>query len=152
MPGISEKTIHPTANHLLLYKEGAFWAAYEQSAFYIAQHKGYKPTKKYIKIIGKWVVSLGFPNAETLIAELTQAKRIDTCNKQGNVIEIVLNESIDRTDFERWKSEVEDKSEKQPTLQAPDIESRIRAFPLAHKTPMEAFMFLKELQEKITVF
>ena len=151
MPGISEKIVHPTANHLLLYKEGAFWAAYEQSAFYIAQHKGYKPTKKYIKIIGEWVVSLGFPNAETLIAELTQAKRIDTCNKQGNVIEIVLNESIDKSDFERWKSAIENKAEKKPTPQA-DIETRVKAFPLAHKTPMEAFMFLKELQEKTIVF
>jgi len=46
MPGISEKIIHPTVNHLLLYQEDAIWRAYEQNAFYIALHKGYKSTKK----------------------------------------------------------------------------------------------------------
>lgn len=151
MPYISEKIIHPTENHLLLYKEGAFWVAYEQSAFYIAQCKGYKPVKKYIKAVGEYVVSIGFPKADALIEELTKAELIEVCNKQPNIIGIVLNESIDLTDFDSWKSAMEERTQKK-LIPKSYIETLVKAFPLAHKTPMEAFMFLKGLQEKITVF
>jgi hypothetical protein len=41
--------------------------AYEQSAYYIKQHKGYKPTKKYFKNINQTIVSVGFPNTDALL-------------------------------------------------------------------------------------
>ena len=62
MPTIANKILHPSSKHILLYKEGVFWVAYEQSAYYIAQYKGYKPTKKYFKNINQTIVSVGFPN------------------------------------------------------------------------------------------
>jgi hypothetical protein len=49
VPTIATKIKHPSTNHLLVFKEGVFWVAYEQSAYYIAQLKKYKPTKKYLK-------------------------------------------------------------------------------------------------------
>jgi hypothetical protein len=58
---ISEKIIHSDAFHVNIYKEGVFWIAYEQSAYYFYVQKGYKPTKKFIKCIGQEVVSIGFP-------------------------------------------------------------------------------------------
>ena len=38
-----------------------FWVAYEQSAYYIWQIKGYKPAKKWVKSIAIEVVQMGFP-------------------------------------------------------------------------------------------
>jgi len=66
VPTIATKIKHPSTNHLLLFKEGVFWVAYEQSAYFIAQLKKYKPTKKYFKNINKTVVTIGFPNANDL--------------------------------------------------------------------------------------
>jgi len=147
MPVISEKIAHPSAYHLRLYKEGAFWVAYEQSAFFIAQLKGYKPNKKHIKVVGNFVVSVGFPKADALIDELEKANLMNVCNRESNFVEIVLNQSIDAAHFENWKTTLEEKSQKKEPNPVADIKAMVKAFPLAHKTPMEAFMFLKQLQE-----
>ncbi len=40
VPTIATKIKHPSTKHLLLFKEGLFWVAYEQSAYFIAQHRG----------------------------------------------------------------------------------------------------------------
>jgi hypothetical protein len=50
---IFEKIHHTSLGEVRIYKEGAFWVAYEQSAYYFAMLKGYKPTKKFVKCIGK---------------------------------------------------------------------------------------------------
>lgn len=46
---------------LLLLKEGMFWKAYEQSAYYLHRMFGFKPTLKYVKKVAQTVVSVGFP-------------------------------------------------------------------------------------------
>jgi len=52
---ISEKREHADAYEVKLYREGVFWVAYEQNAYYCGQQKGYKPTKKWIKqSMQKW--------------------------------------------------------------------------------------------------
>lgn len=48
---------------IILHKEGLFWIAYERSAYRVFHDiKRFKPNKKYIKIVGAEVVSLGFPD------------------------------------------------------------------------------------------
>jgi hypothetical protein len=101
---ISEKIVHPDAFHVPIYKEGVFWIAYEQSAYYFWLKKGYKPTKKLIKTVGKEIVSIGFPQ--------------NTLDKQGitshcfperdesNVKTFLLEEAIDREAFEEWKTKL----------------------------------------------
>jgi hypothetical protein len=49
MASINEKIVHSSLCSVNLYKEGIFWTAYEQSAYYVWQLKGYKPTKKRYK-------------------------------------------------------------------------------------------------------
>jgi hypothetical protein len=70
MSTIATKIKHPSTTHLLLFKEGVFWVVYEQSAYFKAELKKYKPTKKYFKNINKTVVFIGFPNANDLINNL----------------------------------------------------------------------------------
>lgn len=147
MPAISEKIVHASSSHLVLYKEGVFWVAYEQSAYYLSQLMGYKPTKKYVKVVDRQVVSVGFPKVEALIDELEKAGMIKACRKESNLVEIVLSQSIDNSRFEIWKTLTEGKPQKKEPTAVADIEARVKAFPLAYKTPMEAFLFLKELQD-----
>jgi hypothetical protein len=46
MTCISDKIRHSCAQEVNWYKEGLFWVAYEQSAYFVWRLKGYKPTKK----------------------------------------------------------------------------------------------------------
>ena len=146
MPTIANKILHPSPKHILLYKEGVFWVAYEQSAYYIAQYKGYKPTKKYFKNINQTIVSVGFPNIDALINEIEQNNSIQYIKKTDTTIEILLQKSVTITDVELWKENILQKNQEKLTSKA-SIEQLVKAFPLANKTPMEAFLFIKELQE-----
>ena len=146
MPTIANKILHPSSKHILLYKEGVFWVAYEQSAYYIAQYKGYKPTKKYFKNINQTIVSVGFPNIDALLNEIEQNNSIQSIKKTDTTIEILLQKSVNITDVELWKENILQKNQEKPTSKA-SIEQLVKAFPLANKTPMEAFLFIKELQE-----
>ena len=148
MPTIGTKIQHPSLNHLLLYKEGVFWVAYEQSAYYIAQYKGYKPTKKYFKNINQSIVSVGFPNIEALLNEIEQSNSIQSVKKTDITIEILLQKSINTIDVEIWKENILQK-EKQKSTSKASIEELIKSFPLANKTPMEAFLFIEELQKAL---
>ena len=146
MPSISDKIQHLSLQHLCIYKEGAFCVAYEQSAYFVTQYKGYKPTKKYYKNIKQSVVSVGFPNVERLIDELTKNDCIGEVDKAGTSVKMILKENINYTDFELWKNGL---SENKALKSKASIEEQVKAFPLAHKTPMEAFLFLKEIQELV---
>lgn len=48
-------------NEILLLKEGTFWKAYEQSAYYLHRQFGFKPSPKFIKKVGQTIVTVGFP-------------------------------------------------------------------------------------------
>ena len=133
---------------IFLFKEGAFWVAYEQSAYFIAQYKGYKPTKKYYKSIRQSVVSVGFPKVEILLNELEQKNLIIGVNKLDTIVEILLKENINSADFELWKENLSESIDLK-SKQKSSIVELVKAFPLAHKTPMDAFLFIKEIQELI---
>jgi len=55
MASINEKIVHSSLCSVNLYKEGVFWTAYEQSAYYVWLLKGYKPSKKRYKKMNKEV-------------------------------------------------------------------------------------------------
>jgi hypothetical protein len=46
MASINEKIKHSSVFRVNLYKEGVFWLAYEQSAYYVWLLKGYKKGTK----------------------------------------------------------------------------------------------------------
>ena len=64
---IKDKIEIENGQSVYCYKQGAFWVVYEQSAYYIWQLKGFKPTKKWYKNILKEVVQVGFPNTEEVL-------------------------------------------------------------------------------------
>jgi hypothetical protein len=148
MASISDKVQHPTMQHLFVYKEGVFWVAYEQSAYYIWQMKGYKPTKKYYKIIKNSAVSVGFPNVDVVLNELIKNNCISEVNKTDTTIEMLLKEPINKITFEVWKQNLSENVNLKLNSKG-SIEGLVKAFPLAQKTPMEAFLFIKEMQELI---
>ena len=59
---IKDKIEKEDGQILYCYKQGAFWVAYEQSAYLVCLSSAYKPTKKYVKNCNQEVVTIGFPN------------------------------------------------------------------------------------------
>jgi hypothetical protein len=148
MPSIADKIQHLSIYHLFMYKEGIFRVAYKQSAYFMAHYKGYKPAKKYYKIIKNSAVSVGFPNADKLVNELLINNYISEVHKTDTIIEILLQEPINKIAFEDWKEDLSENVSSQSNSKE-SIEALVKEFPLAQKEPMEPFLFLKEIQELI---
>jgi len=161
---ICEKIIEKSPKEIHLYKEGAFWIAYEQSAYYIFLKKGYKPTKKFVKKVNSEVVSVGFP--ENALASLDPAFN----EKQNGEMHIVLQmeEVINEAEFREWKNNLElhiaeernfsplhKQNGDNPCYKAAevqDIVGRIRAFDLSNATPMDCMMFVHALKKECNGF
>lgn len=163
MPVISEKIAHASASEIKLYKEGVFWIAYEQSAYYFWLQKGYKPTKKQVKRIGKSVVSIGFPQS-TSSDTIAGVEGSYSCVFQSeNFRKFNLEEPIDLLAFENWKSllPLRHNAAMPPASNLPsandrhhragssadDVISKLSHFPLENKTPMECMLFLAEMKQ-----
>jgi hypothetical protein len=160
---ITEKIFHDNHYEIKLYKEGVFWIAYEQSAYYIWQKKGYKATKKLIKTLGKEIVSVGFPQSscELLMTTITLVLEKDETHFKV----FSLDEAIDTEAFLRWKAALPLAHERQAASVKPQVIpvaekceaeepsgkdtffQKLRDFPLENKTPMECMMFLSELKK-----
>ncbi|GHT64926.1 hypothetical protein FACS189451_12640 [Bacteroidia bacterium] len=99
---ITEKIPHSSLVEVKFYKEGVFWVAYEQSAYHIHQQKGYRATKKLVKILGQETVSIGFPQSsyETYLKTTTSVLEQDEpCIKVFS-----LDQAIDMAAFRQWKA------------------------------------------------
>jgi hypothetical protein len=169
---ILEKIVHSDAYTVNIYKEGIFWIAYEQSAYYIWQKKGYKLTKKFIKQIRQEVVNCGFPqNAlDSFVCENEKSFTLTT--DMPHLKTFLLEKPIDLDAFEEWKNELPLASFNggSTTNNVPDAQShtcdlpqlspffeggykefidKLLAFPLADKTPMECMFFLSGLQKEL---
>ncbi len=166
MAVISEKIQHATPFDLKFYKEGAFWVAYEQSAYWVWQHKAYKVSKKFVKSIAREVLSIGFP--QSVMLHLLSVLSADaSVLSQSHHLNVTLPQAIDLQAFEEWKAGVALKAPSAPSRDKAclltkdadameflpskdnDLAARIISFPLAHRTPMDAFLFVKELQDSI---
>ncbi|GHT22941.1 hypothetical protein FACS189430_05490 [Bacteroidia bacterium] len=139
-----------------LWKEGVFWLAYEQSAYAVWLQKGYKPTKKYVKAASMEVVSIGFPNVETLQATSLQATPHQITD--GHIV-IQLPAAIDHAAFLAWKNGIAMPAaagQGSAPLSCGDgtgersVLERIKNFDLSNATPIEC-MALLEGKKKLTV-
>ena len=95
-------------NDLVLFWEGKFWKAYEQSAYVLTRLYGFKPTKRYIKLIGEEVISVGFPE-ESLQKYLSNA-RVD---REKKILRAWVQCPQSDQSFIEWKNATRIK-EKQP--------------------------------------
>ena len=92
-----EQTKH--GDEVVLFLEGKFWKAYEQSAYKLTRLYGFKPTKRYIKLVKQEVISVGFPE-ETLNKYLANA-RVDTAKR---MLRAWVKCPQSEQSFEEWKS------------------------------------------------
>jgi hypothetical protein len=161
MSVISEKVLHTNSYEVKIYREGAFWIAYEQSAYYFWQQKGYKPTKKFVKTLGLEVVSIGFPqNAYEILMNTILTPILEKNEPYTKVF--ILGDPIDTDAFKAWKldlplrSEPEKEEKKLMGIDPAPVEfsaginellQKLREFPLADKTPLECMIFLSELKK-----
>ena len=79
-----------------------FWVGYEQSAYYIWQIKGYKPTKKFVKSVAVEVVQIGFPGIE----EFLLTDNLEIIEKQDTFISCTSIHAINKQCFEEWKANI----------------------------------------------
>ena len=95
-------------NDLVLFLEGKFWKAYEQSAYVLTRLYGFKPTKRYIKLIQEEVISVGFPE-ESLQKYLSNA-RVD---REKKILHAWVQCPQSDQSFIEWKNATRIKEKKE---------------------------------------
>ena len=98
------------STELVLFLEGKFWKAYEKSAFALAQMYNFKPTKRFIKLVGEEVISVGFPQ-EQLMKYLGNA----VIDASGKTCHALVQTAQDEQAFAEWKAGTRIKELKQKT-------------------------------------
>ena len=96
---------------LVLFLEGKFWKAYEQSAYVLTKLYNFKPTKRFIKLIGAEVISVGFPQ-EQLPKYLPGA----VMEQDGKKCRRQVNCPHDELAFLEWKSSTRIKEPKRKAV------------------------------------
>lgn len=155
-------------NEIILFAEGTFLKAYERSAWLFCHLvRPYSVRKRFVKVIGDDVVSLGFPNT----TDLPVRKFNDTL---PDVFVLDINDETDVSalpEFGQWKAGIalyatepkhsdnlpeegigqnsDEKCERTEPVPCSicSIIERIRSFPMESKTPMECMLFLVELKK-----
>ena len=84
---------------LVQFLEGKFWKAYEQSAYVLTKLYNFKPSKRFIKLVGEEVISVGFPQ-ELLGKYLPGA----VVSPEGKTCRARVQIPHDEPAFREWKS------------------------------------------------
>lgn len=102
MPKIQE-ILHYEAekqsNEVVLFLEGKFWKAYEKSAYVLTMLYGFKPTKRYVKLVGQEIISVGFPQ-ESLQKYVGKEKTVFS----ERLIRVWFNNDQNDDAFITWKT------------------------------------------------
>lgn len=101
---------------LVLFLEGKFWKAYEQSAYTLTKLYGFKPSKRFVKLVGEDIISVGFP-LEQLSKYLPNAQ----VEQDGKKCYAQVNCPFDNLSFLEWKSSTRIKEPKPKPISALDI-------------------------------
>jgi hypothetical protein len=144
-------------NEIHFYKEGFFYVAYEKSAWLFCRRiHSFRATRKFIKSIGKDMVSIGCPEQSLLKLTETTCRRND---KNGIVsFTLIKDEPLDESDFEEWKSSVQCfhvQGEKPVSCKSDTgirehlLRECILKFPIENKTPMDCMLFVADLKKKL---
>ena len=128
---------------IFLFKEGIFYKAYNEGAF-LLKDKNYKVAVKKIKSIEIEVLSIGFPVS---VFEKLKDEFVFDFFEWYAVYN--TNTFFDKELYINWHNKVVKESFKTSKTETEYIVEQLKKYPLANKTPMEAFLFLKEIQELI---
>ena len=148
--------------YIHLFWEGSFLVAYEMSAYrFVHSLKNYKVRKKWVRVAGLEMVSLGVP--ASVVNEIT--KELERTEGPGKRITLKAPERFTREEFEAWKEGIPmlikrgkheiplffGKNERQSENFNPreSIIDKIRNFDAAHKTPIECMLFVSELKKRV---
>jgi hypothetical protein len=129
-----------------LYKRGLFWTAYEESAFVILQHKSFQIRSEFVRTVSRIVISIGFPEQTRLgFEEIFGVFVFEDKQKGYWSSQVQFNQS----DFEGWRKKQLSEETDSPIIKPFDNEiiiDKIRNWHLSDKTPMQAMVFIQELQ------
>ena len=128
---------------IFLFKEGVFYKAYNEGAF-LLQDRNYKVAVKKIKSVENEVLSIGFPVS---VFEKLKDEFVFDFFEWYAVYN--TNTFFDKELYIDWHNKVVKESFKTSKTETEYIVEQLKKYPLANKTPMEAFLFLKEIQELI---
>lgn len=147
--GIKELIDREGGRYIYLYKKGVFWTAYQQSALLLCELKPLQLRSDYVKAVGKEVVRVGFPDKtrvwlETLLGAFIFENDFQgfwTCPDHLNMPDLEKRMTVlSHSSFSIQKS-----SSKQLSVEE-QVVRKIKNWHISEKTPLEAMLFLRELQ------
>lgn len=162
------------ADRIILYREGLFRKAYERSAYALCtQVHPLKATKRYLKVVGGEMVSVGFPQS----GDTKFIGGLERMEETEDRLVLKAPAPIDPQEFEAWKEalplqppraapkdpapasapkeEESDGEERKEGMATAAISAermvaeRLRLFDLAGRTPMECMLFVPELKKRL---
>ena len=104
------------STRLVLFLEEKFWKAYESSAYVLTKLYNFKPSKRYIKLVGEEIISVGFPK-EQLSKYLSNA----VIEANGKMCRAVVQCSQDEHAFGEWKESTRIKETKRKLAENFDV-------------------------------
>lgn len=163
---ITDILIHETPGNtdIYLHREGLFWKAYEYSAFlFIQTVRVYNPQKKWMKGLGREVVSLGFP--DSVLQEILQGRTTEQTGDKRWVIK--GTEPVSEEAFEEWKANLKQHIPSVATVATvtanvptgvvtqihqtaqQEVLRKLAAFQVESASPLQCMMFISELQKEL---
>ncbi|MCF0257958.1 MAG: hypothetical protein HUK10_16990 [Bacteroides heparinolyticus] len=159
---------------IILYREGLFRKAYECSAYALCtQVHPLKTTKRFLKVVGGEMVSVGFPQS----GDAKFIGGLERMEETEDRLVLKAPAPIDPQEFEAWKealplqppraapkapapasapkeggSDGGERKEGEATAVMPAervVAERLRLFDLAGRTPMECMLFVAELKKRL---
>jgi hypothetical protein len=143
-----------SATTLLLFREGIFLKAYEESAFLFHRFiRKYEVKTVHYKNIGRSLLSLGFPSRylEVIVkeAQLTVQEEVNgICKLTSDAFRFSEEEYLLFKKEQTSLSPVQ-LTRKKAANEKIDIMTRLQQFNIADSTPMECMLFLNELKQSL---
>jgi len=122
-----------------LHQEGIFYKVYNEGAF-LLNYLGYKVKVKYIKNLNQEIYSIGFP-----LAVLNKLAETHTIIEEKNIKKLYNTQLFDMSLYNDWCKQC-----KSTIPKVFDLYDEVLNFPLAKTTPIDTYMWLYNLQKKIS--
>ena len=137
-------------NKVFLFKEGIFYKVYNQGVF-LLKECNYKVSVKQSAKTKLWYVSIGFP--ESVLEKLKLSYTF--IKEQANNTACFATPTVFENEaYTNWKTQQITtsstiKKEQQVALNDKTLIEQLKNYPLANKTPIEVFMWVAAMQQKL---
>ena len=163
-------------NEIILFKEGSWWRAYEESAFIcrdfskqLKEDEKLKPTHRRYKDIEDSCIFVGFP-IKSISKYLPGTENYTHYNDDMSILIVDISEFLDpninvRNEYERWKNNTPFKVKQKSPINKNQVQPKnnedndrymkmvmfaqeIISYPIESKTMIENIMFISNLKQK----